>query len=682
MSDAVNLLKKIIELKPGGEVREQQQVAVKEIDESILTDTNLLLEAPTGSGKTLSYLIPIASNQTRAVVTSATKQLSEQIMDDIAFLNKSLRQVAPELKVNAALLKGRDNYLCLSKFDDMQKLDSKAATLFDMGGETNEISAQAQKIASEAGKISKWGDETKNGDRSEAPAVSDETWRQYSSTNVECPGKAACPFGDVCFAELARDKAKEANVVVTNHAIAALDLAAEGQLLGDRDAFVFDELHELDNYLSSAWGAELTYRRLEAAHKTIKSIPSIPEQYVTELKALMDGYDAALKSVPLGLMDNEDTSIKLENFIMKLYNVATKIATETAKMEKEANSDALKRLYTGAKKTIAELAEIANVLSDSSIENIRWTADSEANTYRRKNAKKAPVVKKDKESTLSMHAAPLRVGPKLQRYLTEREAIMIGLSATITVMGGFDIPLHNFGLEGKKNKTLALDSPFDYKKQAILYIPDPSSFPLPIGEDRMEHAQAVKDDSVDFIKAAGGRALILSTTAYGVKELTDNYREKLPKLNFLAQGDAPNAQLVRQFKEETHTSLIGTMGFWHGLDAPGDTLSLVIIDKLPFPSPNDPKMLARKNYADKMGRNGFMEVYVTMADWMGRQGFGRAIRSRSDKAVIIFYDVRLITKNYGRAILNNLHGVGLYHDKEKVLSALTRLNEQAKKTGK
>lgn len=643
-------------------------------------------EALIPTHNTLSYLIPLVENDTRAVISTATKQLSEQIVDvDIKFMNKALKELKTGKRADAVLLKGRDNYLCLSKFEDMKRLDDKANSLFSIEDvkEVNPVSAEGQKIAKEAALVSAWAEDTKTGDRSHGPNISEETWRQYSSTNVECPGKASCPFGDVCFAEIARDKAKAANIVITNHAIVALDLAADGQLLGDRDAFVFDELHELDNYMSSAWGGELTYRRLETTYKLLKSIPSIDEKNVEALKTLLDEYDSALQSIPVGLIDNDDTSIKLENFIIKLYSTATKLSTEITRKAKDANSDALKRIYTGAKKVADELADIGGALANRSIETVRWTADSEA-YKKRKNSKfagksKPKVVdRKENASTISLHAAPLRVGPKLQSFLTEREAIMIGLSATVTVSGKFDIPLHNFGLEDKAHKTVILDSPFDFKKQAMLYVPDPANFPMPVGEDRLEHAKAVKEDSVDFIKAAGGRSLILSTTTYGVNELSEHYRNKL-KTPILAQGDGTTPQLVEEFKRIEEASLVGTMGLWHGLDAPGSTLICVIVDKLPFPSPSDPLLLARKNYADKMGRNGFMEIYVTQADWMARQAFGRGVRAKTDKVVVVFYDVRLLTKNYGRAILNNFHGVGLYHDREKVLGALGRLSKSVEK---
>ena len=650
-------------------------ITVDAEDHLFLAGKNLI---PTHN--TLSYLIPLVENETVAVVSTATKQLSEQIMKDIDFLNDSLKALKSEKRADATLLKGRENYLCLAKFDEVMRLETRAGEmLFTVGdGETNALSDQANKLVAETKAVSDWANETKTGDRTEAPAASDETWRQYSSTNAECPGRAACPFGQECFAERARDRAKEAKIVITNHAIVALDLDSEGQLLGDRDVFVFDELHELDTYMSSAWGAELTYRRLDATHKLLKTIPSLNEKLVEELGDLLDLYDKSLRTVEKGLIDNEDSSVKLENFLIRLANVMTKLTANVMQKEKDSGTDALKRVYTKAKKASMELQAIAETLSKTDFETVRWTVDSADRKKFEKGAKRgkagaATSALKEPGSTMSMHAAPLRIGPKLQRKLSEREAIMVGLSATVTVMGRTDIPVHNLGLDEKPHKVVVLDTPFDYKKQAMLYIPDPKSFPVPLGQDKRAHAEAMKADSAKLIEAAGGRALILSTTSDGVKDYAEYYRKKLPKLEFLAQGDAPNSQLVDQFKRDEKSCLIGTMGFWHGLDAPGKTLTLDIIDKIPFPTPDDPLLAARKNYADKLGRNGFMEIYVTIADWMLRQGFGRAIRSKSDRAVIAIYDTRLINKAYGRAIMQNFHGVGLFHNHEKVVAALKRL---------
>lgn len=672
----LELLSQVIKLKPNGEVRDQQKVAVEEIADALQTKTNLLLEAPTGSGKTLSYSIPVAFLKKKVVISTATKQLSEQIIkSDIPFLNNALAQVSPEHKIKAALLKGRDNYLCLAKQAEMDKINAQGETLFSADDLTESSgSSKGKALGRESSKLAKWADRTSTGDRTDAPAVSDQTWRNYSSTNAECPGKKVCPFGESCFAEIARAKAVQSPVVITNHAIVAQDLANDGTLLGTREAFIFDELHELDNYLSSAWGAELSKYSIETLYKHIKAIPSLNTEDVRKLAQCVENYDAAVSSVVTGRLTEETMSIRLENYISDLYNSVFRLYTAATEGEKEAQSDTMKKLYATAKRTLQEFTTTLEVLSDKTEETVRWVSRTEP-----KDKKKSP------KPIVNLHGAPLQIGPKLQEKLSEREAIMIGLSATITVMGKFDIPLANFDLVKKKHRTVALETPFDYSKQAILYIPEPSSFPLPVGRERKEHEAAVEKSNIEFIKTAGGRSLTLMTTEAGVKRIASYYRKHLKGFKFYVQGEAPNSQLIESFKKEHESSLIGTMGFWHGLDAPGHTLILNIIDKFPFPSPDDPLLSARKEYADKQGRNGFMEIYVTIADHMSRQGAGRGIRSKKDKVVLVFNDTRLITKSYGKAILRNIYpGVKIYHDKEKVLRALGRLSviaaEEDKKT--
>lgn len=630
---------------------------------------------------TLSYLIPLVETGVQAVVSTATKQLSEQIYEsDIPFVRKALKQTGSTHKLEAALLKGRDNYLCLAKMEEMVRLEDQANSLFA----TEELietssSNEAKAFGQEGLKIIGWAENTKTGDRSEAPAVGDEIWRQYSATNAECPGRNTCPFGDICFSEMARDRAKSAQIVVTNHAIVAQDLASEGKLLGDREVFVFDELHELDNYLSSAWGAELSSKRLRDAHKLFKTQASLTESAIKDISTCAEQFPTVLRGMQEGLIDNEDVPRSLGTMLTTLYNATSRISQDAGRELKQADGEAMKKLLSGIKKIADELNEVAVNLNNDSIENVRWVIDKtnvwkptpKRNPKSRKPAPVEPVIAAEDARTL--HAAPLRIGPKLQGFLDERDAIMIGTSATITVGRKFEIPLHNFGLDNKKNKTVELDSPFDYKKQAMFYVPKPGTFPEPTGQDRREHTEAVKKETAEFANAAGGRTLALSTTSSGAQNMAEAIRASKPKFTVLAQGDAPNAQLVKQFRDEETTTLAGTMGFWHGLDAPGKTLSLVIIDKLPFMRFDDPLAMARRDYADRMGRNGFMDVFVSQAETMFRQAFGRAIRSRTDLAVVVAFEPRLLSKPYGLGILNNLHGVGIYHDKQKVLEALRRL---------
>ena len=383
---------------------------------------------------TLSYLIPLAQTETTAVVSTATKQLSEQIFDDdIPFVQNALKQSGSTKTLNAALLKGRDNYLCLAKLADVAKLTNDANALFGSDDLVeSDLTKEGKQRVSEGKQIGEWAEKTKTGDRSQAPAVGDDTWRQYSSTNTECPGKTVCPFGDVCFAEYARDKAKSAQIVITNHAIVAQDLANDGRLLGDREVFIFDELHELDNYLSSAWGAELSVKRLRDAHKIFKAQPAFTESAVADLLTCAETFTKVMKSMTVGLIDNEDAPRTLATLLTTLYNATTRISADAQRELKNASGEGAKKLLTGAKKIADELNEMASLLIDDSIETVRWTVDKNK-TYVRKTvvkrgAKRKPAPVKPleaSEDSITLHAAPLRIGPKLQNFLADREAIMI-----------------------------------------------------------------------------------------------------------------------------------------------------------------------------------------------------------------------------------------------------------------
>ena len=304
------------------------------------------------------------------------------------------------------------------------------------------------------------------------------------------------------------------------------------------------------------------------------------------------------------------------------------------------------------------MREAAKMLLDDGPDTVRW-------------------MKNNEEDVRSLHAAPLRVGPKLQDALADRGSFMIGTSATIRVSGGFEIPVHNLELESSTNgyKTFALGSPFDYKKQAFMYIPNPDTFPAPVGKERLEHTKAVQQETLDLIKASGGRALCLFTTSYASREAGEIIRAAFPKLNVYIQGEAPNQQLIEAFQQDQTSVLVGTMGLWHGLDVPGPSCTLVIMDKIPFKPMNDPLSVARQKWAEENGRNGFMDVYVADANVMLAQGAGRLIRSTVDKGVVAILDTRLITKRYGQEMLKSLPRMMIFSDKQKVLGGLERLNQ-------
>lgn len=663
MENAVELLEAVIAEKPNGETREQQKVAVTEIEHAIKENENLLIEAGTGSGKTLSYLVPAVQQGARVVVATATKQLSEQIINiDIPFLQKTIRKVAPEKKFKATLLKGRENYFCLAKAEENIRLGKQAETLFGMDDDvvgTGKISTkEANVMAKEIKSVVDWSDDTKTGDRSEAPAVSDQVWRQYSSSTAECPGRNVCPLASQCFAEKARDMAKEAQVVLTNHAVVAHDLMVEGEgVFGERDVYIFDEIHELENYLTNAWGTSLSAKSLKDASKLFRSFSEIKDKDLDDFDAAVKKFNPVAKHLPEGRLQGENKL--LGELMTRIYSTVSRISQTATKFVRDSEADERRRKISAQiVKRAEEILNSTQLLLDSSIDTVRWV--------------------KITEDMISLNAAPLRVGPKLQEALTEKGLTMIGTSATITVGGDFMIPVHNLGLDLSTTpyKTSRLSSPFDYKKQAMIYIPKEENFPAPVGPERIEHTEAVKETSFKLIKAADGRTLLLCTTSYSVRDIATFLRKKLPKMNILAQGEAPNSQLIDEFTNDEKSVLIATMGMWQGVNVEGASLSLVIMDKIPFKPMNDPLAEAQSEWANNNGRNGFMDVYVASAATMIAQGAGRLVRTRNDRGVIAILDTRLVTKRYGSALIKSLPPAKIFQDEKIILDALTRLSTQ------
>ena len=627
----------------------------------------------------LAYLLPVILSEKKTIVSTATKQLSEQLNDnEMPFLQKSLLKTYPELTASSyALLKGRDNYYCYRKADIQAELDKKetsqAGFRLDM---FDEISDKGKEASREMKLINEWADDTQTGDRSEGPVVSDATWRNYSSTSTECPGAQICPFGEQCFAERARAQAREAQIVITNHAMVAHDLSTsvdEGNILGDREVVVFDELHELENYLSSAWSANITTKQLTDFMRELKKSKEIKDNILVVVEESIRTIDIQLEKVENGIIETMPLAISeaLRTIQKHFLNISSVLSTKT---RGNVVSNKTKEIIASLKKRTDELSEQILLVLDNSVKTVRWFNVPEEPKFKRKG-----VVKTEKVITIS--AAPLLVGPRLQEYLKEKNMRMIGTSATVRVAGKFDIPIHNLGLDKvKEHKTIAVDSPFDFSKQGMIYIPD-KSFPAPVGSERKEHSAATQEATLELVQASGGRALVLTTTTYDANEMAKYLRVKLKrkKIKVLLQGDAPQKQLVAEFAKDETSILVATMGLWHGLDIQGSSLSLVVITKVPFKPMNDPLSVARQKYAEEQGRNGFMDVYVASANVMLSQGTGRLIRHTTDRGVVAILDTRLLSKSYGKAMLKSLPNMKIFTNKTIVINALKRLTANADK---
>lgn len=668
---AVSFLQKMVEKRPGGEHRPQQEKAVEAIENAIKNNEHLLVQAGTGVGKTFSYAIPAILSGKKIVISTATNQLARQIMGkDIPVLKREVKDQTGKY-FKAVLLKGRSNYACHLKFNDLKAMDDNAPQEGLFAAEEVKVvasSVEGQKIADEYSKFYDWVDRTETGDRDEAPAISDKTWAALSSTTNECVGKQVCPFAAECFAEKVRDQARYAQVVITNHAVSGLDIEnPEARLLGDREIFIFDEIHELDNYLSSAWGTTITMKMLSDTMQMIKKQKPTHESqmvsYTNSLENLLEAFTAVEQEyfdLQDGLFVDNVMPKKLETALKNLVGAFNRIGML---FDAESTNTGEVKLA----KTLVSTTDALNLILEKTTDNVRWV--------------KTPRNDKDK-SPISLNCAPLRVGPRLMTALHKKDALMIGTSATITVRGGFNSPIRNFALnepigintEHRSFKALDVGTPFDYARQGMFYLPAEKDFPAADWKFREEHDRAVEAESLKLIKAAGGRALVLTTREPRIGEIGKYLKGKLPKnVKILKQGDAPASQLIEEFASDETSVLIATMGMWHGLDIPGKSCILVIMDKIPFKPQGDPLATARQQDVERNGGNGFMEVYVADANVKLAQGFGRLIRGMTDRGVVAVFDTRLRSKRYGKEMLLSVPDMGIYSDIDVVTGALQRL---------
>jgi ATP-dependent DNA helicase DinG len=676
---ATDLLRLIVAERPNGEVRPQQERMVGLVEDAIKNKTHLLVQAGTGTGKSLGYLIPAIKQAKeagkRVVVSTATKQLGEQIVSQDM---PALAAIVPKVggpHFDYALIKGRNNYACLREIDSLVRLDEaddsdvQDALFADPTPRENSRRPSADDLK-RLNSLLQWADSTQTGDRTEAPAVPDKVWDQISTDAAGCAGKT-CPFYDDCFAEQARTKAREVDVVVTNHAQVAQDLRSDFPLLGEYDVLITDEVHELESYLSSAWGLEVAPSSMK--HHVAQAVRKMSrgDKYEqareTGAKVLedFDALDDMLAEVEAGLQPELP-----RNVAGLLVEIAKKLralidAFDLCAGEKNISA-AVAAERKGAGQKITEMCQsvvaMCGDMSDGSM--VRWLESGFGN--------RGPVLK----------VAPLWIGPKLMTLLGEKT--LIATSATITVGGSFDSFIRTLALrediaddEGETHpprdfNAVDVGTPFDYDKQAILYIPD-NTFPAPVGQERFAHTEAVQNEVTALVKAAGGRTLALFTTRKGAEAAAAHLRMNVDT-PVLCQGDAPPSQLIAEFKEDETATLCATMGFWHGVDAPGSTLMCVIMDKVPFAPMNDPLMSARRTAVDneRPGR-GFDEVYVAGAAVMLSQGVGRLIRTANDKGVVAILDNRLNTKGYGRTMIASMPPMRRYDNRTTIEGALTRL---------
>ncbi|KRE97588.1 ATP-dependent helicase [Nocardioides sp. Soil774] len=644
----------------GGQQRDGQVQMASEVAEAMSEGRHLLVQAGTGTGKSLGYLVPAMLHDKRVVVATATLALQHQLVErDLPRLVEAVKDVRG-IDTSYAVLKGRSNYACLHRI--------RAGVPDDQGALVDvPTGSMAEKVL----ELRTWAEEETeaggSGERDNAPRHTDREWRQVSVNHRECLGASKCPFGAECFAELAKEKAQRSHLVVTNHSLLAIDAIEDVPMIPDYDTVVIDEAHELVQRVTQAATDELGVSDIERAARRAGRWTDGDSDPAGDLEDAAGQLAEAIEATAPGRIDQMSTQL---SDALVLVRDAARACLSAFPRESggEGEGDAGR---TQAKGMVQEVFVNAERMAAGSQADVLWLGEARDRFPAR------------------LHVAPLQVwGPMRDKLLTDKTVVFT--SATLMLGGEFGAVATSLGLKPTERigslvapsgddtalpwKGLDVGSPFDYGQQSILYVA--RHLPQP-GRDGL--APAHLDEICDLIDALDGRTLGLFSSRRAAETAAEAVRARLPHLTTLAQGDAQLPELAKQFVEDPHTCLFGTLSLWQGLDVPGDTCQLVIIDRIPFPRPDDPLMSARAKAADDRGGNGFMEVSATHAALLMAQGAGRLIRTTSDRGIVAVLDPRLETARYGRFLKASLPPMWSTTDPALVRQALSRLG-QAKVT--
>ena len=649
-ASAADLLAAAVGAVPGGSSRPGQEAMATAIEKAVKDREHLLVQAGTGTGKSLAYLTPALLVDGPVVVSTATLALQNQLVEhDLPRLADAVEPVLGR-RPTFAVLKGRHHYLCVAKMEHADE-EEPTDTLFDDApprwlGEAGKLGKQIQRLQA-------WAEKTKTGDRDELdPGVDDTAWRQVSMPARDCVGAGRCPYGNECFAEASRARAREADIVVTNHSLLAVDMLAERNIVPPHKLLVVDEAHELADRVSSAAQAEVTPESIERAAKRAR--PLISPAAAETLAAAADALTVGLAEAPAGRLTTGLPPMLAQGVL--LLDQATRAALEAIGEIKNDDPDPVRKQQ--AKATLDDLSTTAQRLLEASDHDVAWVEKSDLG-----NGRRALVV------------APLTVAGTLANRLYE-ERTVVATSATLTLGGRFDTVARSLGLpaptgtatSGDGWGSLDVGSPFDYPKQGILYVaahlPRPAMSGLP---------DAAGAELLSLVTALGGRTLGLFSSRKAATQAAELVRSRTD-LPVLLQGEESLPLLVRKFRADRESCLFGVMSLWQGVDVPGDACQLVVIDRLPFPRPDEPLAAARSAAVDATGGSGFASVSVPIAAIRLAQGVGRLIRSTGDKGVVAVLDSRLETaRGYGAFLRKSLPPFWYTTRPEVALGALKRL---------
>ena len=642
----------------GGSPRSGQIEMAEAVANALNDRHHLLVQAGTGTGKSLAYLIPALVHGKRVLVATATLALQRQLIErDLPKIKEALeKELGRDLSF--AIYKGVGNYLCLQKMNS-ELPDPDGEVLLEIGV-----------LGKDAKRLRAWAESPgASGDRDDAPDVDRRVWLANSVSGRECVGADDCQFGTKCFAVKAKAKAQTADIVVTNHTLLAIEIVDSHPILPDRDAIVLDEAHEFMDRTTQAVTEELTSGRVIRAAQMAKR--HMPGKTSDAFSKAADGFAAAIADYADDYRNNRDEQRRLDELPSQLEAPVRKIKEAAEALGAAINADA----EIIDPDSIAERARVKGAVNE-----VKQTA-----TKMLKIGHGYVMWFEPNFSTL--YLAPLDVSAELRKNLFSKTPV-IATSATLTVGKGFDAIARNLGIQAGDNEDsdsnwdidpsnvtmLDVGSPFDFANQGMLYLP--KHLPEPGRDGPSKEALTELGELID---AAGGRTLALFSSWRGVEAADEHLRKVLAELpiSIITQrrGDTVGS-LVERFEKDPTSILLGTMSLWQGVDVPGPSCTLVAIDRIPFPRPDDPVMSARAAEIDAAGGSGFMQVSLPRAALLLAQGTGRLIRSLDDRGVVAILDSRIVTKRYGSILLNSMPPLWRTGDGAIVRESLAKLHEQ------
>lgn len=617
----------------GGTPRPGQVDMARAVASSIDRRRHLLVQAGTGTGKSLAYLVPAIEHAIHGgsvIVATATLALQRQLIErDLPRITAALAPLL-DREPTFAVLKGRHNYVCLERLHRAEGEDDDADAL---------IPGPRSALGKQAKAVRQWAEATETGDRDEfGDSIDARIWRGLSVSRRECVGESRCAYGAECFTARRREEAMAADIVVTNHAMLAIHVIEGIPVLPEHDAIVIDEAHEVVDRLTGALTLDLAPRSVEVAAQRAGRFA--PNDVVDDLLGARDYLVDALAGLQGRLRELP------EDLVRAVSGVRDRVRATLSAVpaDDDPTTMAARQRARGA---LDELLDASARILTAGPDDVIWV---------------------DGGGTLRL--APLQIADRVREDLFRGRSVVL-TSATLTVGGTFDALASGVGLDGEDApewEALDVGSPFDYPRQGILYV---ARHLPPPGRDGLP--EEALDEIADLVQAAGGRALVLCSSWRAVDRVGEYLGVRgVGSLLVQQRGDTV-AALVDRFTDEAGATLVGTLSLWQGVDVPGDACILVIIDRIPFPRPDDPVLAARQERVDAAGGRGFWSVSVPRAGLLLAQGAGRLIRDTTDRGVVAVLDPRLATARYSGELRASLPPMWFTTDREAVLGSLRRL---------